>query len=212
MNKARKVRKVSRIEIFLDVLVVITFVLSMYFAIEYMNASKEFKREVAIITLHNVNGPTTLNWIPINPETDPVLNPNYFDGYDFTEFNSGEKSLLKLVDVVSYDSLKLIVVNQNGVDTILGDGNLFTQHEECGVYKYFLYAPKKVAEVSAGDAYRYITVSHVPENEEIGCKENFIFTFMYCDEAKGENIPLPVEVLYEDGSRETITIYITKNY
>ena len=64
-----------------------------------------------------------------------------------------------------------------------------------------VYSPKKIADVEQIDGNQYFM-------DRWGIEKGVVVLIAYSD--VGENVPLGVNVTYEDGTKESITIYVTK--
>lgn len=142
----------------------------------------------------------------MNTPTAPpeVKQPTYIiDGIDFYPYNSGEEGLQEVMAKMNYDSLRVLVTTfYNGAVDILSDGNLYTMQEARGGYIFYLYFPKDPVEISKTDI---INVEHIE-----GQYQRDIYSFTMNE--IGENMEVPIYVTYADGTKEKITLYITKNY
>ena len=139
------------------------------------------------------------------PAIPPEAKPSYtIDGIDFYPYNSGEEGLQEVMAKMNYDSLRILVTTfYNGAVDIIEDGNIYTMQEERGGYIFYMYFPKDPVEISTNDA---INVEYI--DGKYGDKDIYSFTF----NEVGENLEVPIYVTYSDGTKEKITIYITKDY
>ena len=140
-------------------------------------------------------------------------NPNVIDGIDFTEFNKQyheekEGDYIYVWDVMhqqaKYDNLRIVVISDAKAEAILADGDSIVQEEENGSYNLFIYRPKKIVSMEkiGGDEVELIETTYpsIAGMLEIGY------------EVTGTDIEAGVKVTYEDGTQESITIYVTKDY
>lgn len=143
----------------------------------------------------------------MNTPTAPpeVKQPTYIiDGIDFYPYNSGEEGLQEVMAKMNYDSLRILVTTfYNGAVDILSDGNIYRMQEERGGYIFYLYFPKDPVEISKTDI---INVEHI----EGQYQNHDIYSFTM--NGVGENMEVPIYVTYADGTKENLTLYITKDY
>lgn len=149
------------------------------------------------------------NKLPETSETTVVKQPTYIiDGIDFYPYNIGEEGLQEVMDRMHYDSLRVLVTTfYNGAVDILADGNLYTMKKERGSYIYYIVFPKDPESiVIKSDC---ITLNHITSNGKYG---NYNIYSFYMNNIVGENLEVPINVTYIDGTIETLTLYITKKY
>ena len=139
------------------------------------------------------------------PAIPPEAKPSYIiDGIDFYPYNSGEEGLQEVMAKMNYDSLRILVTTfYNGAVDILEDGNIYTMQEERGGYIFYMCFPKDPVEISTNDI---INVEYI--DGQYGDKDIYSFSM----NEVGENLEVPIYVTYSDGTKEKITIYITKDY
>ncbi len=103
-----------------------------------------------------------------------------------------------------YDHLRIVVISDSKAEAILADGDSIVQEEENGNYNMFIYVPKKIVSMEkiGGDEV-YLVDSSYPSIAGL-------FFIEY--EVTGTDIEAGVNVTYEDGTQESITIYVTKDY
>lgn len=141
--------------------------------------------------------------LPEISETTDQNSSYIIDGIDFSGYNAGEEGLQELMAKMQYDSLRILVTTfYSGAIDVLADENLYTMQKGRG-YIYYIVFPKDPAEVNAGDS---VTLEHI---ESYGAYDIYSFTM---NNIVGENIKVPIDVIYTDGTEETVTIYITKEF
>ena len=144
-------------------------------------------------------------------------NPDVIDGIDFTDYHNYENKLDETIDSqADYDSMRAIAITSHRVYAILKDGDSFKEDEETrqfedgGSYGFFVYAPKEIVDITfiGGENIHFISQS------DLGCEKSSKIkgAFGIPDEITGTDIECGAKVVYEDGSEETLTIYVTKEY
>ncbi len=158
--------------------------------------------------------PTEEPVVEPEPTEEPISeDPNIIDGIDFTEFNNQyheepDGDFIYVWDVMhqqaKYDNLRIVVISDAKAEAILADGDSIVQEEENGSYNLFIYRPKKIVSMEkiGGDEVELIETTYpsIAGMLEIGY------------EVTGTDIEAGVKVTYEDGTQESITIYVTKDY
>ena len=72
-------------------------------------------------------------------------------------------------------------------------------------YNYFIYIPQEAKECeSSSDSIKSVWMPGENYKFEHLCQ------FFLKSEVTGENIEIPFKITYEDGSEETVTLYVTK--
>ena len=146
------------------------------------------------------------------PTEEPVSdNPNIIDGIDFSAWYDGEvETSFDIIDEqADYDSLRIFITAKGKAYAILADGESFTQEEEVGHYTLLIYAPKPVTKVEAiGEHYMIFGKKGIgaPDDSKIVDGGDIDPDFTATDYECG------AKVTYEDGTEETIKVYITKEY
>lgn len=156
----------------------------------------------------------------VEPEvTEEVVedNPNVIDGIDFTDMYNKQAPLEDVIDKqAKYDTMRIFAVSGGHVYAILQDGDYFTQDEEninnstFGYYSYFIYAPKKIVNIEkiGGNDISFYTQSDL----EIDSSSKVVGSCGVRYESTGTDLECGAKVTYEDGTEETITIFVTKDY
>ena len=144
----------------------------------------------------------------VEPEvTEEVVedNPNVIDGIDFTEFNEGDASFFDIMEnYPNNDNLKLIALSDKRVEAILEDGDSIIQEKDNGEYTFFFYTSKDVKSV--------YKIGGKDVSADIAEYPNIRGYCFVKDEVTGTDIECGATVTYEDGTEESITIYVTKDY
>lgn len=144
-----------------------------------------------------------------DPEPVEEDDPNVIDGIDFTEFHNGNEALPKILSEQSdkLDTLEIIAVKDMHVQAILHDGDYITQDD--GNYSFYVCSPKAFTSITPIDSKQ-----HCYEQKDLGITEESVVIYCvnigFADIVEDE--PCGVTVTFEDGTEETITIYVTKDY
>ncbi|MBP3255367.1 MAG: hypothetical protein J6M60_02620 [Clostridia bacterium] len=140
------------------------------------------------------------------------LKPYEIDGYDFAPYNAGNMGIRTLFSQLKYDEPKLLVSTfYNGIIDVIGSRNLYREHPENGHYEYFLYLPKHAKKVSVNT--EYTNLNEMYRYEEHGDQESiYAVTFLHGKDIIGENIPIVVNIQYDDGTSDKLEVFVTKNY
>lgn len=136
--------------------------------------------------------------------------PETVDGIDFSPYYNNEASFWDVVDEnANYDEPKIFVVSMRGVEMILSNGDSIKERLADKLsYTYRYYIPQKVvsSEAANDDTLLAGTGAYpIPETSKIavvGCLKASV---------TGKDIPVSVKFVYEDGSEETVTIYVTRD-
>ena len=121
----------------------------------------------------------------------------------------GERIDRNLIEeYAEYDSLKAFVVSERDgilVD-ILSDGESFEETKEMGECYFFIYAPQKVSKQKniSGEGCMYLDEHLFDGKVTATCSFAIMKT--------GKDVPFGIEVTYEDGTEDSITFYVTKEY
>ena len=151
----------------------------------------------------------TITRVQEGPLKNSNIAESYFiDGYDYGPYNMGEKSLAQVMDELGfYDSPRLLASTfYNGIIDVLSSNNLYRLHKENGSYVFYLYLPKKEAEISVDETYSYLNVIPV-DGENV-----YAITLLHGIDTVGEDIPIVVHILYEDGERNDFVLHVAKDY
>ena len=144
------------------------------------------------------------------PTEEPVVEVDPMQEYDFTPFNEYEKSETYFNKVMEFDSLRWVAVWVNSdehkrtVTSILKDGDSTSEDgvdSSCS-YRYYLYTPKKIVAVAS--------VGNENFQANIRDDSGVVLGRVDIELASCDNLEATTEVTYEDGTSETITIYITR--
>jgi len=154
--------------------------------------------------------------------SDATFNGNVVGGLDFTEFRNGDAPLEKIMADATYDSPKLIVMDftvGRKVECILSNG----RHRELKddmpeglrkFYEFAIYVPKRAIEIKT------ITPTDIIKDprETIKYDENgnpyddVLFWFELPSESIESEFEASFQIYYEDGTEDTFTVYLTKNF
>ncbi len=127
------------------------------------------------------------------------------DGIDFS--SAKQHSYEQIIsEQAKYDTLKVFVVRdvygEYEIETVLSDGDSLIC-DDAGTYEFIFYTPRTINKA-------------VQESERNMEGYSFIFETYENLAASGlltkkcDNIPIGITVRYEDGTEESITIYVTK--
>ncbi len=142
------------------------------------------------------------------PTEEPVVEVDPMQEYDFTPYNEWQKSETYFNKIMEFDSLRWVAVwvnvdeHKKEVFSILKDGDSVEEVDSSLFYNYYLYVPKKIVSASSVGNKDFQTKIMDSSGVVLG---NVDFELASCD-----NLEATVEVTYEDGTSETITIYITR--
>lgn len=147
---------------------------------------------------------------------------NVIGGLDFTEFRNGNAPLEKIMADATYDSPKLIVMDytvSRKVECILSNGGhreLMNNMPEAvpKVYEFAIYVPKRATDIKT------ITPTDIIRDprETISYDENgnpyddVLFWFELPCESIESEFEASFQIYYEDGTEDTFTVYLTKNF
>ncbi len=149
------------------------------------------------------------------PEPEPVVedDPNVIDGIDFSGYNNGQERLYVPVLNMTYDSLRVLVLADDHAVAILKDGESFEMQDEDVYYIYEIFVPKEASEVEYSESVHSGKNNLFTETEdEIAFSKVMPFNFRLLEDTSGENMEYTISVKYVDGTEETITLYITKEF
>ena len=154
--------------------------------------------------------------VEVTEEPTPEVveeNPNIIDGIDFTKFNNSQESIYEAIDrQATYDTMRIVAVTNQKAVGILKNGDYITQeeNESNSGYSFFVYAPKTVVNVEEiiGEKTRFSSQSDL----EIDPSSKIIGSCRIKRSETGKDLECGIRVTYEDGSEETIIIYVTKEY
>ncbi|MBO6206716.1 MAG: hypothetical protein J6O73_07225 [Lachnospiraceae bacterium] len=143
----------------------------------------------------------------------PTKSSYMVDGYDFAEFYESGASVDEVVQNWTEDSVRVIVKARNkNIEAVLKDGDSFVMDESVGAYYSFaIYVPKKAANATT-TADKSLMRIYKTELENAENREKMPYVFNIDDDITGTDLECPITITYEDGTEETITIYITKEY
>ncbi|MBO4900793.1 MAG: hypothetical protein J5509_10950 [Lachnospiraceae bacterium] len=134
-------------------------------------------------------------------------NPNVIDGVDCTAFNQG-MNILDFVDTVDCDTMRVFVRTDNGIEAVLSDGDSIEMKEENGQYLFIYYSPKPVTSVERIGDEGYFPDFMIVYRAYMG----HTIVNDHTEYEAGEDITVGAKVVYEDGTEDSITIHLTKNY
>ncbi len=158
-------------------------------ATEVVDETPEVTEEVAEETESNSDGFAS----KANPVIDDIDFSGFFDG------NTMEGRIIK--EQAKYDSLKIFAISDKKV-YILSDGDKFSEGEN-DEYVYWYYGPKDV-----------LSMEKVQENstfsDDTSVYRGQVLATEELYDIPGNDIPVGIHVKYEDGTEESITIYVTK--
>jgi len=154
------------------------------------------------------------------PTPEPTENPNIVDGIDFSEFVPYGKSLYAIMYEWDYDEIRIVVagdgdgVTVNGVKAVLKDGDSYEMSLEKARYGevFFMYAPKPVKSISVADGEGFINLDKTVSLNKEAYKVKLPCDFSVPPKTTGTNVEVSITFKYEDGTDETITVYITKEH
>ena len=136
--------------------------------------------------------------------------PETVDGIDFTPWYNNEASFFDVVEeYADYEEPKIFVVSNRGVEMILSnEASIKERLVDKMNYKYYYYLPKKVVssetvsdDILLAGAGEYL----IPETSKIAVVGGLKLS------VTGKNIPVSVKFVYEDGTEDTVTIYVTRD-
>ena len=151
---------------------------------------------------------TPEDFIPKDSEKDDTY---VVGGIDFKAHYSYGKDIMQIIDEqADYDTLKANCCSNYGkdeaVETVLSDGDSLEYDKEKGIYVIYYYAPKTVTSVEelGGRPESYAESFHDQHdyNTKVVAGQTYKRT-------SGENLPIGITVTYEDGTEESITLYVT---
>ena len=194
---------------------------------EDKNVEYGYNTEIAIgsdiegfmsITKNSVDTQISIKYGPGIPvttedETDePSIEdvPYIIDGINFGGFynHTTAESIYDIIEEkADYDSLKVFAFTKDGPLTILSDGDSLIQDEQNEDYIYTYYSPKPISDVK-----RIREGAYVETFDRIYNLYPHVAAFEKTYDLKGDNVPMGVKVTYEDGTEDSITIYVTKDY
>lgn len=138
---------------------------------------------------------------------------NTVDGINYREFYNGVPITQVITEQATYDTLKVIVTSgygagagaQETVEMTLSDGDSLTMDSEKGIYALYYYAPQKVTHLEKVEPNKeyFFDMSDYSDNKVVAAGTV---------KGKAENAPFGIKVTYEDGTEDSITIYVTKDY
>lgn len=136
-------------------------------------------------------------------------NSNVVDGIDYREFYNGVPITRVITEQATYNTLKVIVTSGYGgknetVEMTLSDGDSLLMESEKGDYAMYYYSPKKVTHVEKLERNDEYLIDMSEDGGAVVAAGTIT--------KKGENVPTGIKVTYEDGTEDSITIYVTKNY
>ena len=151
------------------------------------------------------------------PTPEPTENPNIVDGIDFSEAGSPgpySMSLAALMYEWDYDEIKIVVVGNRWVEAVLKNGDSYEMSLEKAEdgETFYMYAPKPVKSISIANGERFIDINKnlytIAEEHRVKVPCNFRIPLT----TTGTNVEVSITFKYEDGTDETITVYITKEH
>lgn len=136
---------------------------------------------------------------PVSEEISEVVSEEVVEELDLSLYTTENgKKVVDLVNDMPYDELKVIVWRKDsGAEAILSDGDSY-QLEDADDNLY-LYYSNQVQEIKSNTPHIKLNV----RGENV-CGFNVF--------VKGEDLEVSFTVVYEDGTEEDITIYITKDF
>ena len=141
----------------------------------------------------------------------PTESQYMVDGYDFAEFYESGAKVEEIVQDWTDDSVRVIVKAWGKkIIAVLEDGDSFVMEEAVGGshFSFDMYVPRKANGVTTTVDKSFLRL-HKNDRENT---EKLPFYFGIDDDATGTDVECPITITYEDGTEETITIYITKEY
>jgi hypothetical protein len=148
--------------------------------------------------------------------------PNVIDGIDFNKYYTGEVRLDAIMEEVTLDSARVMVceeifTNKKRVEAILADGDKFTcqndlPDQHIKFYRFAVYTPKKaiVTPITSEETVKFFMQNNW--NDDAGNIHDGMYYFELPTQPLDSEVELSFKVEYEDGSEETITVYITKDF
>lgn len=141
----------------------------------------------------------------------PTESQYMVDEHDFAEYYESDARIEEVVQTWTDDSARIIVVGFKDVNAVLKDGDSFVMDESVGAYySFYVIVPKKAIEATTSNE-TFVNIIDAPVKEE-GNRDKMPYAFGIDDKETGTNVECPITITYEDGTEETITIYITKEY
>ena len=154
----------------------------------------------------------------VDLEVDPVamlesntkLKEEYIvGGVDFYETKHFQPYEEIIEEQATFDTLKAFVVtnmNEDGerVVDVLSDGDSLICDKEKDPYALYFYTPKKIAHKQPVEGCKYAPMGGAYGDKVAG-------SIMFVDYL-GENEPVGLDIEYEDGTKDSITIYVTTKY
>ena len=137
--------------------------------------------------------------VKVATEDNPVV-----DGIDFSEYYTSNQPVgYAMNEQAKYDTLKVFVASDKDGIHILSDGDKFTQKDGCK-YVYWYYGPKAPSSIEQTQK----------ESDFYDATSTFGGKVLAYEELHsgltGEDMPVGIQVKYEDGTEDSITIYVTK--
>ena len=141
----------------------------------------------------------------------PTESEYMVDEHDFAEYYESDARIEDVVQTWNDDSARIVVVGFKDVNAVLKDGDSFVMDESVGAYySFYVIVPKKAVEATNGNE-KFVNIIDAPVKEASN-RDKLPYAFSIDDEETGTDVECPITITYEDGTEETITIYITKEY
>lgn len=135
---------------------------------------------------------------------EPAENENVVGGIDFTDNKKYGTPNIEIINKkANFDEPKVIVASNYAmldetVEAVLSSGESVTCDSQKGTYVFYYYVPKTVSQIKRTD----------DGINDLLYEHKSVVAARICDK-KCENTPYEITVTYEDGTEETITVYVT---
>ncbi len=146
-------------------------------------------------------------------------NPYVIDGIDFSAYyekdgefyHDGKLDIISeiLYENANYDDTKVFVFGtKTGLEGVLSDGDSYEMTKEAGTIYFWYYTPKTLINVAIKSGNERASFGTQPSEHS----DRIVVISRIAAEEQFEDLPQELLLTYDDGTEESVTIYVTQQY